>query len=363
LTAVVLLVTVGATSMAGAAPPAQPGTPDTAARHVTFATYNVDFGADLAPLFVITNLPALIVAAHGVYQQMIASNYPERAAAIAHLLAKERPDLIGLQEADTWETLDLANPAAGFTMPPSNDFPALILADLAADGVPYDVTVRNKTAQAQLPIDTRTLVRYTDYNLVLTRSGVPTRMLSTSNSSEGQYAAHIPLPPLFSGVNVTRGWASVDVTVWGRTFRFFTTHLEAYSDLVRNLQAAQLAGMIANSTHPVVVTGDINSQPPECPNTVQTGAYSILESAGLVEVWPSAEEHNACGGFTAGQSSLTSPTSNLDHRIDVIFFQPSKWDAIQAGVIGGQLRDKTPSGLWPSDHAGSVATLKMTSGW
>ena len=114
LVAVVLSAAFGVAPTAGAAPPVQPGAPDTAVRHVTFATYNVDFGADLAPLFTITDPGRLIVAAHAVYQQMIASNYPERAAAIAHLLANERPDVVGLQEADTWETLDLANPAVGF---------------------------------------------------------------------------------------------------------------------------------------------------------------------------------------------------------------------------------------------------------
>lgn len=356
LAALVLPVTFGVAPSAGAAPPSQPGTPDTAARHVTFATYNVDFGADLAPLFSITNLPDLIVAAHGVYEQMLSSNYPERAAAIANVLASERPDVVGLQEADTWETMNLANPAAGYTMPPANDFPSLILADLSADGVPYVMTVRNKTAQAQLPIDSTTLVRYTDYNLVLTRAGLPTRALSTSNPLQAQYAANIPLPPIFQ-VNVTRGWASVDVKVWGRTFRFFTTHLEAYNETVRTLQANELAGMVQSSPYPVVVTGDFNSYNPDCPGAIQTGAYSVMKAAGLVEVWPSAVQQDPCGGFT---SSLMS---TLDHRIDFIFFQPSKWDAIQAEVIGDLVSEQTPSGLWPSDHAGSVGTLRMTSGW
>ncbi len=35
-------------------------------------------------------------------------------------------------------------------------------------------------------------------------------------------------------------------------------------------------------------------------------------------------------------------------------------DAIQAEVIGDRERDRTPSGLWPSDHAGSVAVVRTT---
>jgi hypothetical protein len=56
---------------------------------------------------------------------------------------------------------------------------------------------------------------------------------------------------------------------------------------------------------------------------------------------------------------LTSPASTLDHRIDDIFFQPKALDAIPADVIGDRERDRTPSGLWPSDHAGTVATLRF----
>lgn len=360
LGAVVLAVTTGVAHPAGATPPVQPGTPATAARHAVFATYNVDFGADLQPLFSATSLPDLIAKANVAYQSMIDSNYKERAAAIAGLLANERPDVVGLQEADTWETMDLTAPQPQFVMT-DNDFPKLIRDDLAADGVPYDMVIENVTAQAAVPISATEVVRYTDYNVILSRAGLPDRMLSYADSQEGQYTARILLPNL--GLAITRGWADTDVTVWGRTFRFFTTHLEAYSDPIRNLQAAQLKGLIADSPYPVVVTGDINSQPPDCPNTINTIAYGVLQSAGLVEVWPSAEQQDPCGGFTSGQSSLDSPTSNLDHRIDVIFFQPSKWTAIQAEVIGGRLRDKTPSGLWPSDHAGSVGTLRMTAGW
>ena len=48
---------------------------------------------------------------------------------------------------------------------------------------------------------------YTDYNLILTRADLPSRMLSTSHPMQGQYTARIPLPPLFGGVSITRGVA------------------------------------------------------------------------------------------------------------------------------------------------------------
>ena len=351
--AIVVSVVLGMATQVAAAPSDRLGEAASGARHVTVATYNVDFGTDLAPLFGIADPAKLTVAANAAYQRMIASDYAERADAIAALLVKERPDVVGLQEIATWETLDLTRPQLGFVV--MYDFQSLLLADLAARGVPYTVAVSNTTFQGSLPIGPTTLVRFTDKNLILTRAGPPDRSVTTSNPAEGQYAARIPLPNL--GTAVTRGWASVDVTVRGRTVRVYTTHLESYSEVVRNAQATELAVMVLTSRYPVIVTGDINSRP-TCTG-VNTVAYDILVATGLVEVWPVVHERDRCGGYTSGQESLTWPVSTLDHRIDDIFFEPGAMDAIQADVIGDRERDRTPSGLWPSDHAGSVAVLRM----
>jgi endonuclease/exonuclease/phosphatase family metal-dependent hydrolase len=292
-------------------------------------------------------------AADRAYRAMVASNYAERADALADLIAKERPDVVGLQEMATWETLDLTRPHLGFTV--AHEFQPLLLGSLVERGLSYTVAVSNPSFQGSLPISPTTVVRFTDKNVILVRADLADRKLSTSNPADGQFAARLPLPHL--GLAVTRGWASIDVTVWGRTFRFFTTHLEAYSETVRNLQVAELAAMVEASPYPVVVTGDINSRP-TCTG-VNTYAYSTLVALALVEVWPVVHQQDPCGGFTSGQTSLTWPVSTLDHRIDVIFFDPTAMDATQAEVIGEEDRDRTESGLWPSDHAGSTATLRL----
>ena len=347
---VVLALGLGGPATASAKPAAPEGR---VPRLVTVGTYNVDFGTNLAPLFSITDPVQLMTAANGVYQDMVASNYAERADAIADLVAKARPDVLGLQEIATWEMFDQTRPDLGFVV--TYDFEPLLLAELAERRLPYTVAVANKTFQGSLPVSPTSVVRFTDENLILVRSGRHGPLPSTSNGAEGQFLARIPLPNL--GISVTRGWASTDVTVRDRTFRFFTTHLEAYSELVRNLQALELAAMVAASPHPVIVSGDINSRP-TCTG-VNTVAYDTLVAAGLVEVWPDVHRRDACGGFTSGQQALTWPVSTLDHRIDDIFFEPPVIDAILADVIGDRQRDRTPSGLWPSDHAGSVAMLLL----
>ena len=53
-------------------------------------------------------------------------------------------------------------------------------------------------------------------------------------------------------------------------------------------------------------------------------------------------------------------------RIDFVLFRDPKlgairgpFDALAASIVGNAPSDRTPSGLWPSDHAGVVATLRV----
>jgi hypothetical protein len=48
--------------------------------------------------------------------------------------------------------------------------------------------------------------------------------------------------------------------------------------------------------------------------------------------------------------------SKLSIKYDLIFV--NGLSALDAKVVGDKAADKTPSGLWPSDHAGVIATLR-----
>jgi hypothetical protein len=68
-------------------------------------------------------------------------------------------------------------------------------------------------------------------------------------------------------------------------------------------------------------------------------------------------------GFTSGQSEdLKNPTSQLSERIDYILHNAgASIKAVPDGgdVVGEELDDRTPSGLWPADHAGVVFRLHL----
>lgn len=366
----VVALTLPATATTAAA-----GRPDSAPpRALTdVASYNLYLGADLTPLFQASDYLDLVDRASDVYAAMEATDFPQRAEAIADLIAKERPDLVGLQEVAWWATApgNAAGPTAPFTT--TYDFLELLLDALARRGVPYEGVATNENFTGTLPIALggappvfpgSTWAQFTDRDVIIARTGLPERHLNVDLGSavEANFSTQLSIPSGVPGVpdfEVPRGWSSIDVTVKGVPFTFINTHLEAFGgDAVRNLQAIELADVVSAAAYPVVLVGDINSRPPGCSSN--TVAFETLLEAGLVEVWPAVYPRDACGGYTSGQDAdVRNAVSTLDHRIDVVMFDPTTFSAIRTEVIGEEQRDRTElDNLWPSDHAGSIATLR-----
>jgi endonuclease/exonuclease/phosphatase family metal-dependent hydrolase len=140
----------------------------------------------------------------------------------------------------------------------------------------------------------------------------------------------------------------VDVKIRGKRFRLITTHLEAFSPLVRNPQAAELLAGPAATDLPVVVVGDFNSGPGGDP-----GAYGILLGGGFSDAWNDGPGLTCCHA-----GDLHNPNPTLTKRIDLVLTRGG-FGTVAADVVGEASADRTPSGLWPSDHAGVVATLRL----
>jgi endonuclease/exonuclease/phosphatase family metal-dependent hydrolase len=350
--------------------------------------YNVYLGADLNPLFGASSLPDLISRASAIYAEVERTDFPQRAEAIAELVADDAPDVLGLNEVALWETAPWAlvqTPSGPLPVPtgpytPTFDFEQILLDALAAEGEPYTVVARNSnftsaTIPIAIPISPTLAARFTDHDLILVRDDA-LKHLTVSNARSFNYTDESSFSVNLLGLNVLvkRGWSTVDITQRGRTFRFVNTHLEAFGstplqDEWRNLQAAELVADLETSPHPLVVVGDINARPTLCQDFRQPPqfrdqnvvAYGLLEDAGLQEVWPLVYERNPCGpaSWTSGQDDSLLAPSTLDHRIDVVFVS-EEFSALQAETIGEEADDRTePDGFWPSDHAGSLAKIRL----
>ena len=356
---------------------------------VKVQTYNMYFGADLTPLFTPGADP--IAAASAIWAEMQASKIPERAQAVAELIAEEAPDLVGLQEVSTWRSAPATyTPPTTFT-PGSfaTDYDALglLLADLATLGTPYQAVVANTNFSNEpgpgsvgpLPVitgpgPTFRLVTFTDRDVILVKESSLSRgRLSVGSTASHTFTAKLVVNVAGKSVAVPRGWSTAQIKVRGRSFTFANTHFEAYGapgtlqDQYRNPQAVELASTIQA---PYVLVGDVNVRPtmckdvrlgqPEWPADQNIVAYATLEQAGLAEVWPLVYPGNPCGsaGWTSGQSALNNATSTLDHRIDDVFVSKG-FSALEAEVVGDEQADRTPSGLWPSDHASTWAKIRL----
>jgi endonuclease/exonuclease/phosphatase family metal-dependent hydrolase len=220
------------------------------------------------------------------------------------------------------------------------------------------------------------LVAFTDRDVILVRSASLSRGRVTLGPAAGHvYSTLLPVSVAGISIAVPRSWVTVDVTVRGRTIRFASTHLEAYGyppykDQIRNPQAEQLATALAESPYPVVAVGDFNARPTMCaeyrPGTPEyfedhnVAAYTTLAATGLREVWPLLHPADPCAGagWTSGQSALDNASSTLTHRIDDVFVSPG-FTALDADVVGDRQSDRTPGGLWPSDHASTWAQIRL----
>lgn len=352
-----------------------------AASGISAVSWNVYYGADLDLL--VESTDPLPVRTAMVFGQVLQTDAAGRAAAIARLIAAEQPHLVGLQEvAEYWiqSPGDFLGPDGGIQNPYPNatqevfDFLDLVVAALDEEGVEYVVASRTYTLEAELPMVTQSFtcapcddLRFRESVAVLARSDV-----ATSNAQQHLFDINMPVEVEGMTLYITKGWASVDADVKGTTYRFITTHLEpadilpghAIYEPVHQIQQAQAAQVIAAAIDgdvPVLVTGDLNTEP----GGTSTAAYGMFMDAGFVDTWLKGRDRGP--GFTANQQAdLANAESQLWHRIDYVLYRDAFTargvplrGSVHASVIGEEPGDRTTSGLWPSDHAGVAAVLRM----
>src|SRR5712692_242505 len=122
---------------------------------ITVMTLNVYIGANVDRLLAVQDpaeLPCLVAE---VFQELLATNFPERAAAIADAIARVRPQFIGLQEISTirlrspGEAADRDTPSAATVR---LDYLDLLLAALTSRGLDYRVAGCIQNIDVTLPL-------------------------------------------------------------------------------------------------------------------------------------------------------------------------------------------------------------------
>jgi endonuclease/exonuclease/phosphatase family metal-dependent hydrolase len=101
----------------------------------------------------------------------------------------------------------------------------------------------------------------------------------------------------------------------------------------------------------VVLVGDLNS-------TTSATSYAALTANGFVDVWGTL--HPGANGFTCCEAlpSIDNSIPSLSDRIDYVLTRgPFEAEGIE--LLGALSSSRTASGLWPSDHAGLVAKLRL----
>jgi endonuclease/exonuclease/phosphatase family metal-dependent hydrolase len=342
---------------------------DPTPRPVKVMTRNLYLGADLTPALAATTFSELAFATTEIWDTVMATDFPERAKVLAYEIANADPDLIGLQEAAIWRIQFPADgpPILGGTPAdtPFYDYLKLLLDELDAIGTPYVVV----SSQEEADIESTTLggfdIRLTQRDVILAKkSKIDADELTCTEDQGAQYPTAIQLSlPLLGGlafVESTRGYVWADCVVNERAFRFVNTHLEAFHPGFRAQQAGFLAqvGPASDVSQPVVLVGDINSDPNDgLPSNL---AFNVLLQEGYVDTW--VQVNGDAPGFTSGFNQYVDDpdASGLSRRIDHVMTRaPGYIVTVRTSRVTGIDSDNRTedAGLWPSDHAGVITTL------
>ena len=312
--------------------------------------------------------PAVLFAALlGALQTFDATDWSARANRMADEVRRQGPDVVSLNEISTVARRGLGDYGVADN---TTDFLPVFLSALAARRLDYRVVGQVKNTEVFIPlsIDPNTgeiingpdglpaaFASLVDYDVLLARRGV-----GVSNVTAKNYQAYLPvnLGPL--PVAIKRGYVGADLTILGRTFRVVSTHPEPRTP-VKEVQEAQIAELLQDlsaTTLPVVVAGDFNSEPSD-----PTGSpHDQMTRAGFTDVWTARIGRPENSPTCCHAPDLRDMPSKLDRRLDYVWIKPDGHRRVGPAVMtvfGDEVKERTTSGLWPSDHGGLFAGVVL----
>ena len=337
---------------------------------------NLYLGADVVPVIraaFFGRRRAIVKQVTRLWQNILATNFPERADVIARQIIENRADFVALQEVSLFRTgapdsLDGNQELAEHV---ELDYLRILLDKLAARGVPYTAMAVVDQADLELPgcvVPTGSRgpgrlrdIRLTDRLAILVRDELIGTAIHVGNEQGGRFDAKVEIRIGRSGrrMKIYRGWNSVDVVRGQSKFRLINMCLETNAfPLKQAKQAKELLRGPARTELPVILAGDSNSDA----NARFSLAYHRLVRSGFRDAW--TQTHPCDPGYTYGNDpDLRNPIPMTHHPLSC---RPNRFDQVlcrgqlaakSMKRVGVDRPDRTVTGMWPSDHAGVVATV------
>ncbi len=338
--ACLLLASVGAVAASAGAKAKPKAKPD-----VTVMSRNLYLGADIITLVSAPDVAGEKLKAAALHRTVDRTNFALRARAIAQEIASTKPDIVGLQEVARYYRSADATPGQAATRP-LYDWMTLLQRQLKAKRQAYKVVVEQTELDVTVPSAEGYGLRLKLGNAVLVRRGKGARISGVRKLS-GIFKDQLQVTLPSGKVALRRGYAGIDGKVAGRRFRFLDPHAEAYSAAAAKGQFQQLLkGAAKSRTLPTIIAGDFNSDPRDA----EPNAYRAVTGAGFLDT--GRRVATCCQSET-----VNNPRSELKTWIDHIVVRP-RAKVLSTRVFGNRPSDRI-RGLWPSDHAGVIATIRL----
>jgi Endonuclease/Exonuclease/phosphatase family len=371
--AIAAVIGIGAIVFPAAADAGKPKKP----AKVDVMTRNLYLGADLGPAIAAPTPGQAYTAVGDIYENMVDMNFNTRAKLLANEIEADKPELIGLQEVSMWRRDDVPDATPLDSTEVVYDYLELLLDELDRRGLNYTPAVIQQEADLEFPADVRGPTpnsapdgvpdfegRLTMRDVILVKDGVKVKETGSGNYSSNVFVN----TGAFGTVTVLRGYTWADVKVKKRTkpFRFVNTHLESFNAYFRLAQATELVGGsgVTNVNKPIVLLGDLNSDPDD--DSIDPAGIPTANSAAYDRIV--GDEYAEDGGFADygvevdtccfGEDLRDDPPAEFNSRIDHVLGKGAVVE-LESKRIGDDPNNRSGTGLWPTDHAGVVAKLKV----
>ena len=326
----------------------------------------------------LATLTGLANATTSALDTVVANDFTSRAAAIAKIIKREKPHVIGLQEVSTHNHVDIDEDENEI------DFLDILRSALETEGLSYKLAIEAKGADIGIPIlkddgtpvtdpDTGNPVfaRYRNSDVILVESS-----LTVTEGESREYGENLDLSLRGSIIDFGRSFAGVTLQRDGFSpFVVVLTQLEA-NPTVQTAQVTELMTYLADITDtPVFLIGDLNSFAPNTGGETSgaTGvSYGLFITAGYTD---SYLEANPAEETTANSTCCYGPTLDVAEttigdygRVDHILYRGDGITSSEVKFTGNEVGDQAEipalsdgaipaRNAWPSNHLGVVGTF------